>query len=709
MMDIVNRLSEELSLNKNRVEIVIKLLSEGNTVPFIARYRKEMTGNMDDITLRAFIERYNYLMSFKEREDTIVKSLIEQDVYTEELKNKIEAAKTLSELEDLYLPYRPKKKTRASIAKAKGLSPLSQTIIKQIKKDDFESYVNTFVSTEENKPHSYIEAINGAKDIIAEMISDDADVRKVIRKNLYYSGILNVEKIKENSVYEMYYAYQESAKRIAPHRVLAINRGEKEKILRVKITCDDDKNLKYLNAKFIHYTTYKNIIEEACLDAYERLIYPSLENELRNELTEKAETHSLEVFKANLKELLLEAPIKNKTILGFDPAFRTGCKLAVVDPLSNVLNTGVIYPTPPQNKKEEAKKLILDWINKYHIDLISLGNGTASRESEAFLKEVLKDTNVDYVITDEAGASVYSASKLGTEEFPHFDVALRSAVSMARRIQDPLCELVKIPPKSMGVGQYQHDMNQKRLEETLANVVTDCVNYIGVNLNTASKSLLNYVSGINSSIAENILQYKQENGVFKSREELLKVKKLGPKAYEQCAGFLRIDNGKEPFDNTGIHPENYQKAKKILNYLSLSEKDLGSDKLISILNNVDITQLSKQFDIGELTLKDIIEELKKPGRDVRDLSKKAILRHDITDISQLKEGMVLDGTVRNIMDFGVFVDIGVHTDGLVHISEIANRRISHPLDVVSLHQIVKVKVIAVDVNKKRISLSMKQV
>ncbi len=708
-MDIVLRLVNDLELSKEKVETVIKLLEDGNTVPFIARYRKEMTGNMDDITLRAFEEKYHQLLNYKEREETIIKSLIEQDVYTDELKAKIENAKTLSELEDLYLPYRPKRKTRASIAKAKGLAPLADTIIKQVKQADFTAYVNSFVSEEENKPHTYEEALQGAKDIIAEMISDDADVRKILRKNIFFSSLITTEKVKDNHVYEMYYEYQEAVRRIPSHRILAINRGEKEGILKVKIICqDEERNINYLKGKYIHYTTYKEIIEEALIDAYNRLLFPSLENELRNELTDKAEIQALKIFKANLKELLMEAPIKDKVVLGFDPAFRTGCKLACVDQLSNVLATGVIYPTAPQNKTEEGKKVILDWIKKYKIDLISLGNGTASRESEAFLKEVLKDTSADYVITDESGASVYSASKLGSEEFPNYDVALRSAVSMARRIQDPLCELVKIPPKSMGVGQYQHDMNQKRLEETLANVVTDCVNFIGVNLNTASKSLLSYVSGISSSIADNILLYKKENGAFKSREELKKVKKLGPKAFEQCAGFLRIDDGVNPFDNTGIHPENYEKAKKLLNYLNLTEKDLGSEKLISLLDNLDLEEISKQFDIGELTLNDIIQEMKKPGRDIRDLSKKAILRHDVTDITMLKEGMILEGTVRNIMDFGVFVDIGVHQDGLVHISELSQSRIKHPLDVVSLHQIVKVKVIGVDVNKKRISLSIKQ-
>lgn len=709
-MDIVLRLVNELELSKEKVETVIKLLEDGNTVPFIARYRKEMTGNMDDITLRAFEEKYHQFLNYQEREDTIIKSLIDQGVYSDELKAKIENAKTLSELEDLYLPYRPKRKTRASIAKAKGLSPLADTIIKQIKQDDFVNYVNSFVSDEENKPHTYEEALQGAKDIIAEMISDDADVRKILRKNIFFSSVIATEKVKDNHVYEMYYQYEETVKRIPSHRILAINRGEKEGILKVKIICqDEERNINFLKGKYIHYTTYKEIITDAIIDAYNRLLFPSLENELRNELTDKAEIQALKIFKANLKELLMEAPIKNKVVLGFDPAFRTGCKLACVDELSNVLATGVIYPTAPQNKVEEGKKVILDWIRKYKIDLISLGNGTASRESEAFLKDVLKDVAVDYVITDESGASVYSASKLGSEEFPNYDVALRSAVSMARRIQDPLCELVKIPPKSMGVGQYQHDMNQKRLEETLSNVVTDCVNFIGVNLNTASKSLLSYVSGISSSIADNILLYKQENGAFKSREELKKVKKLGPKAFEQCAGFLRIDDGINPFDNTGIHPENYDKAKKLLKYLSLTEKDLGSEKLISLLDNLNIEEISKQFDIGELTLNDIIQEMKKPGRDVRDLTKKAILRHDVTDITMLKEGMILDGTVRNIMDFGVFVDIGVHQDGLVHISELSKNRIKHPLDVVSLHQIVKVKVIGVDVNKKRISLSIKQV
>ncbi len=709
-MDIVKKLCEELNLKEERVTKVIELLEDGNTVPFIARYRKEVTGNMDDITLRAFEERYKYLLSFKAREETIIASLKEQDVYTEELAQKIEMAKTLSELEDLYLPYRPKRKTRATIAKAKGLDPLAQTILKQIKKDNFDEYVLSFVDeNDDTKAKSVEEALQGSKDIIAEIISDDADIRKVLRKNIFFESTIKTEKVKENSVFEMYYDYSEPVKRIASHRVLAINRGEKEGAIRVKFEHNDEKNIAFLRGKYIHYTTYKDIIMDAIEDSYKRLILPSLENELRNELTLKAEDGALYIFKSNTRELLLEAPIKNKTILGFDPAFRTGCKLAVVDPFGNVLYKGVIYPTAPQNKTEEAKKVILSLIDKYKIDLVSLGNGTASRESEAFLKDVLKGTGVDYVITDESGASVYSASKLGTEEFPDFDVALRSAVSMARRIQDPLCELVKIPPKSMGVGQYQHDMNQKRLEETLSNVVSDCVNSVGVHLNSASKSLLSYVAGITPSIADNILNYKLENGNFKSRDELLKVKKLGPKAFTQCAGFLRIDDGINPFDNTGIHPENYDKAELLLKHLNLSLNDLGTDKLIDKLNNLDIEKTSEELNLGELTLKDIIEEMKKPGRDVRDLTKKVTLRHDITEISQLKVGMVLEGTVKNIMDFGVFVDIGVHQDGLVHISELSNTRIKHPLDVVTLHQIVKVKVISVDESKRRIGLSIKQV
>lgn len=708
-MNIVLELSNTLSISEDRVIKVIDLLNEGNTVPFIARYRKEVTGNMDDITLRAFEEKYKYLLSFKDREETIIKSLKEQGVYSDELAKKIDEAKTLSELEDLYLPYKPKRKTRASIAKAKGLEDLAITIQKQLRVKNFEEYVNSFVSDEDNKAHTYQEAIDGAKDIIAENISDNADYRKVLRKNTFFDAIIKTEKIKDNHVFEMYYDYQESVRRIASHRILAINRGEKEGILRVKLIDPVERNIEYLKKKIIRFDTYKDILQDSIEDSYKRLLAPSLENELRNELTLKAEDGALYIFKANTRELLMESPIKGKTILGFDPAFRTGCKLAVVNEYGDVLYTGVIYPTAPQNKVEEAKKTILSLIKKYNIDLVSLGNGTASRESEAFLKDTLVETGVDYVITDESGASVYSASKLGSEEFPEFDVALRSAVSMARRIQDPLCELVKIPPKSMGVGQYQHDMNQKRLEETLSNVVEDCVNRVGVNLNNASKSLLSYVSGVSSSLADNILLYKKENGSFKSREELLKVKKLGPKAFEQCAGFLRIDDGINPFDNTGIHPENYETAKKILKSLNLNEKDLGSDILIDKLNNIDVSELIKELNVGELTLLDIIEELKKPGRDVRDLSIKATLKHDIIDIKDLKIGMILEGTVRNIMDFGIFVDIGVHQDGLVHISEISNNRIKHPLDVVSLHQIVKVKVINVDVEKRRISLSMKEV
>lgn len=708
-MNIVLELASTLSISEDRVNKVIGLLNEGNTVPFIARYRKEVTGNMDDITLRAFEEKYNYLLSFKDREETIIKSLIDQGVYTEELTKKIEEAKTLAELEDLYLPYKPKRKTRASIAKAKGLEDLATTIQKQLRVKNFDEYVMSFVSDEENKAHSYEEAISGAKDIIAENISDNADFRKVLRKNTFFDALIKTEKIKDNHVFEMYYDYSESVRRIASHRILAINRGENEGVLRVKLIDPVERNIEYLTKRIVRFDTYKEILVDAILDSYKRLIAPSLENELRSELTLKAEDGALYIFKANTRELLMESPIKNKTILGFDPAFRTGCKLAVVNNFGDVLWTGVVYPTAPQNKTEEAKRTILALINKFKIDLVSLGNGTASRESEAFLKDVLKDTNVDYVITDESGASVYSASKLGSEEFPDFDVALRSAVSMARRIQDPLCELVKIPPKSMGVGQYQHDMNQKRLEETLGNVVSDCVNRVGVNLNSASKSLLSYVSGISSSLADNILLYKKENGSFKSRSELLKVKKLGPKAFEQCAGFLRIDEGTNPFDNTGIHPENYDAAKKLLKSLGLKEADLGTTALINKLENVDINELSTTLNVGELTLTDIIEEMKKPGRDVRDLTIRATLKHDVIDIKDLVPGMILEGTVRNIMDFGVFVDIGVHQDGLVHISELSKNRIKHPLDVVSLHQVVKVKVIKVEVDKRRISLSMKEV
>ena len=710
-MDIVKTLSEELNIKESQVNAVIGLLDEGNTIPFIARYRKEVTGSLDDEVLRKFYTRLEYIKGFNERLDTIIKSITEQGFMTDEIMTSLNAAHTMTELEDIYRPFKPKKKTRASVAKEKGLAPFAKTLL-ELNKDvvvleETKKYIN-----EEKKVLTVEDAIQGAEDIIAEQVSDDPKYRKQIRDFIMRTGkIKTVEnEPDEKGTFDMYKDYEEAVNRIAPHRILAINRGENMKCLKVSIVIDDEEILGRIKSKIVNKDTDSSKYVLAAIDdAYKRLIFPSLENEIRNELTEKAEETSMVVFKENLKQLLLVAPVEHRIVLGFDPGFRTGCKLAVVDEFGQVLDTGVCYPTEPRKDTEGAKRIIKTLINKHNINMIALGNGTAGRESEAFLRELISELphKIDYVIVNEAGASVYSASPLGTKEFPDYDVALRSAVSLARRLQDPLAELVKIDPKAIGVGQYQHDMNQKRLGEVLGGVVENVVNSVGVDLNTASPSLLEYVSGISSSLAQSIVSYREKNGPFKSREELLKVNKLGPKAYEQCAGFLRIRNG-YPLDNTAVHPESYHFAISLLKELKHSVDDLGSDDLKNLLKNIDINEYAVRLNVGAPTLSDIIEELIKPGRDPRKDVEVAELRNDVIDIKDLTVGMVLKGTVRNIMDFGVFVDIGVHQDGLVHISELSNNFVKHPLDVVHINEIVKVKVISVDVNKKRIGLSIKQ-
>lgn len=710
-MDIVKTLSAELEIKETQVNAVLELLNEGNTIPFIARYRKEATGSLNDEILRKFYTRLNYLQGFNERLETIIKSIEEQGFMTSEIMESLENAKTMTELEDIYRPFKPKKKTRASIAKAKGLEPLANTILALDKNiivnEEAQKYIN-----EEKKVLTVEEAIAGALDIIAEQVSDDPKYRKMLRDFIFRTGKIKTTENEpdEKGTFDMYKDYEEAVNRIAPHRVLAINRGENLKHLKVELVVDEVNALSRVKTKMVYRECDSSkYVLMAIDDAYKRLIFPSLENEIRGELTEKAEETSMVVFKENLRQLLLVAPIEHLIVLGFDPAFRTGCKLAVVDEHGKVLKTSVVYPTMPHNRIEEAKKTIKALINEFHINMIALGNGTASRESEAFLKELISElpNKVNYVIVNEAGASVYSASPLGTEEFPTFDVALRSAVSLARRLQDPLAELVKIDPKAIGVGQYQHDMNQKRLGEVLGGVVENVVNSVGVDLNTASPSLLEYVSGISSTLAKSIVKYREEHGSFKSREELLKVSKLGPKAYEQCAGFLRIRNG-YPLDNTAVHPESYHFALALLHELKHSVDDLDSPELKEQLANLNAEEYANRLKVGAPTLSDIIEELIKPGRDPRLDVEVAELRNDVIDIKDLKVGMVLSGTVRNIMDFGVFVDIGVHQDGLVHISELSDKFIKHPLDVVHINEIVKVKVISVDVNKKRIGLSIKQ-
>ena len=710
---IVAALQQELSIQKWQVEAVIKLIDEGNTIPFIARYRKEATGNLNDETLRAFDERLRYLNNLWDRKESVLGSIDEQGKLTDELRAQILAAATLVELEDLYRPYKQKRRTRASIARERGLEPLAELILLQQTQRPLIQEAEAFVDPEKDVPDAQA-AIAGAQDIIAEQISDNADYRKWIRNRTASAGILTTtaKDAETSSPYEMYYDFSEPLKRMAGHRVLAVNRGEKEKILSVKIEAPENEILTYLKKRLIRHDNPNTTpaIEAALADAYKRLIAPSIENELRGELTDRAEEGAIRVFAENLKQLLMQPPISGKVVLGWDPAFRTGCKLAVVDPLGKVLHTVVIYPTAPQNKVQESIRTLKQLISKYKIDLISLGNGTASRESERVIVELLRETDrpVQYVVVNEAGASVYSASKLATEEFPTFDVGQRSAVSIARRLQDPMAELVKIDPKSIGVGQYQHDMNQTRLTETLTGVVEDCVNRVGVDLNTASVSLLSYVSGISKPVAKNIVTYREEHGRFQTRRELLKVPKLGPKAFEQCAGFLRIREGKNPLDSTGVHPESYGAAEQLLQKTGHTAADLKHGGIPGLtVNGPELSALSSELGVGEITLRDIIAELNKPGRDPRADMPKPILRSDVLELKDLKPGMVLKGTVRNVIDFGAFVDIGVHQDGLVHISQLADRYVRHPLDVVKIGDIVDVKVLDVDPVKKKISLTMR--
>ncbi|MDR0922736.1 MAG: RNA-binding transcriptional accessory protein [Hungatella sp.] len=712
-MDIIKALQEELSIARGQVEAAVKLIDEGNTIPFIARYRKEATGSLNDEVLRNLDERLRYLRNLEERKEQVLSSIREQEKLTPELEKKILEAQTLVAVEDLYRPYKPKRRTRATIAREKGLEPLADLIMLQMIKTPLTEAAAEYVS-EEKGVSSPEEAINGAKDILAERISDHAEYRTYIRNATMNQGSLQgtAKDEKAESVYEMYYNYEETIKKSAGHRILALNRGEKEKILTVKILAPVEQILRFLEKQVIvrDNPCTTAILREVISDSYDRLIAPAIEREVRGTLTEQAETGAIRVFGKNLEQLLMQPPIAGRVVLGWDPAFRTGCKLAVVDETGKVLDTVVIYPTAPQNKVEEAKAVLKRLIKKYHVSLISVGNGTASRESEAVIVELLKEIpeQVQYIIVNEAGASVYSASKLATEEFPEFDVGQRSAASIARRLQDPLAELVKIDPKSIGVGQYQHDMNQKHLSEALQGVVEDCVNKVGVDLNTASASLLEYISGISKPIAKNIVVYREENGAFTSRSQLLKVPKLGPKAYEQCAGFMRIQGGKNPLDGTSVHPETYEAAKKLLKKLGYELTELAHGGLSGIGKKIlDYKALAAQLEIGEITLRDIVKELEKPARDPRDQMPAPILRTDVMEMKDLQPGMVLKGTVRNVIDFGAFVDIGVHQDGLVHISQMSDKFIKHPLEAVSVGDIVEVKVISVDVQKKRIALTMK--
>ena len=712
-MNINRILAEELNVREEQVDAAVKLIDEGNTIPFIARYRKEMTGSLNDEVLRTLFERLTYLRNLEDKKKQVLSSIEEQGKLTDELKASILAAQTMVVVEDLYRPYRPKRRTRATIAKEKGLEPLAKLILEQKTEEPLENTAKDYVSQEKEVANEQ-EALAGACDILAEMISDEADYRMEIRRRTMKKGqiVSSAKDEKASSVYEKYYDASEPVAQIASHRVLALNRGEKEKFLTVKIEAPEEEILRYLEKRIIRkdnnpYTT--PVLKATIADAYRRLIAPAIEREVRNELTEKAEDASIRVFGKNLEQLLLQPPIAGQVVLGWDPAFRTGCKLAVVDETGKVLDTAVVYPTAPTNEKkiQATKDKVKELIHRYGVTLISVGNGTACRESEQIIVEILKEIpeKVSYVITNEAGASVYSASKLATEEFPNFDVGQRSAASIARRVQDPLAELVKIDPKSIGVGQYQHDMNQKKLGEALTGVVEDSVNKVGVDLNTASASLLEYISGISRTIAKNIVAYREENGRFRDRRELLKVAKLGPKAFEQCAGFLRITGGDDPLDATSVHPESYEAARKLLARMGMqSEQILDGTAVIFIQ---DYRKMAAELGIGEITLRDIEKELKKPGRDPRDEMPKPILRTDVLEMKDLKEGMVLKGTVRNVIDFGAFVDIGVHQDGLVHISQITNKKfIKHPLDVVHVGDIVDVKVIGVDLKKNRISLSM---
>jgi len=713
-MDIQKQLIDQFSIASEHMKNIISLIDEGNTIPFIARYRKEMTGSVDDQLLREINDRLIYLRNLEERKAQVISSIEEQEKMTDEIRDAINRAATMAEVEDIYRPYKPKRRTRAIIAKEKGLEPLALLIWEQETGELLHKLAEAYVDAEKGV-ETVEDALQGAMDIIAEIISDDAKIRAEIRKRVVSKGFFTTQATdaEAESVYEMYYDFTEPVNKVASHRVLAANRGEKEEFINVKIEEPKEEILAAVLSLIDKGNKATSaFINEALDDSYKRLIWPSIEREIRNDLTEKAEEGAMKVFSENLRQLLLCAPIKNKIVLALDPGFRTGCKFAIIDGTGKVFATGVIYPTAPHNKEAEAKKTLIPLIDKHGVEIVAIGNGTASRETESFTAGMLKEIGrpIHYAIVNEAGASVYSASKLGAQEFPDYDVALRSAVSIGRRMQDPLAELVKIDPKSIGVGQYQHDMNQKRLDTALGGVVEDCVNQVGVDLNTASPSLLSYVSGISGALAKNILEYREENGRFSSRKELLKVKKLGPKAFEQCAGFLRIAKGecKDLFDSTGVHPESYAAAHKLLEICGLDKEDIGSEKIRSIDKSIQSpAETAKELGIGEPTLKDIIKELRKPGRDPREDMPEQILRSDVLSMEDLHEGMILSGTVRNVIDFGVFIDIGVHQDGLVHISQISDKFIKHPLEAVSVGDVVKVKVIGVDIGKKRIGLSMK--
>ena len=712
-MDINQILKTEFNLKDEQIHNTIKLIDEGNTIPFIARYRKEMTGGMSDVTLRELNDRLTYLRNLQSRKEDVSRIIEEQGKLTEEITNKILKAKTLQEVEDIYAPFKQKKRTRATIAKEKGLKPLAMSILNEQVLDleiEAQKYIN-----EEKEVRSVEDALKGAKDIIAEIVSDDADVRKYIRELALKEGILvSKNSTDEKSVYDMYYDYSEGVKNIAPHRTLAINRGEKENFLKVKLEINNDKVINHIINKYINKenSSNKEEIVQAIEDSYKRLIFPSIEREVRNSLTEAAEERAINVFGQNVKSLLLQPPVKGKVVIGFDPGFRTGCKVAVVDKNGKFLDYATVYPTEPKNDVEGTKKKLKEFIDKYDVDIIAIGNGTASRESESIISDLIKeiDKEVQYVIVSEAGASVYSASELANEEHPDVDVSIRGAISIGRRLQDPLAELVKIDPKSIGVGQYQHDLNQKRLEGVLDGVVEDSVNSVGLDLNTASYSLLEHIAGISKTIAKNIIAYREENGDFTSRAQLKKVKRLGPQAFTQCAGFMRISNGKNPLDNTGVHPESYDICKKMLEIIGYSLEDVKNRNIQDIdkrVEKIGIMELSKKLEVGEITLKDIIDEIKKPGRDPREEGIKPILRTDVLKIEDIEEGMVLKGTVRNVVDFGAFVDIGIKNDGLVHKSQMSNKFVKDPMDVVTVGDVVDVKVIGIDLDKNRVSLSMK--
>ncbi|MGG7098870.1 Tex family protein [Clostridium sardiniense] len=718
-MNINERLAKELGLKLSVINNVVELLDGGNTVPFIARYRKEMTGELSDEVLRNLEERLTYLRNLEDRKEAVIKIIEEQGNLTEEISLSLQKAETLTEVEDIYRPFKPKKRTRATIALEKGLKPLGELILSGTFKGSINEEAKKFIDKEKGV-ESEEDAIKGALDIIAETISDEAKYRKWIRNFVFNEGLIETKgDSKEPTPFEMYYAYSEEVKKIPPHRILAINRGEKEKILSVKVVSNEDKIISYLENNLLKGNKETDeLLKEAIKDSLKRLIYPSIEREIRSELTDKGEEGAINIFKENLKALLLQAPIKGKVVMGFDPGFRTGCKVAILDSTGKFLENTAVYPTAPKNDIEGTKKTLKGLINKYDVDVISLGNGTASRESEEVIGEMIKEIKeetgkeIAYVIVSEAGASVYSASKLATKEYPDLDVTVRGAISIGRRLQDPLAELVKIDPKAIGVGQYQHDVTQKRLEESLNGVVEDSVNKVGVDLNTATPSLLTHISGINAGIADNIVAYREENGEFKTRKELLKVKRLGQKAFEQCAGFLRVMESKNPLDNTSVHPESYDAAKKLIEILGYTMDDLKNKNLIEIEDRVKlkgVSNLSKELEVGELTLKDIIKELQKPGRDPREDMPKPILKTGVIDLKDLKSGMTLMGTVRNVSDFGAFVDIGVHQDGLVHKSQMANRFVKHPLDVVKVGDVIKVRILEVDEKRKRISLSMKEV